>query len=475
MKTLAVLILCLAMLMATGFPFERRGGSPSSSSSSSSGSGKEKRVQYAAWDDVNVIAHGMLQLGQGLKEHVDKTKGQMRDIATKLKTFNSTVSQLGLESQRLKAEGEALRARALGLEDREAQVLNVSAELREKAEEMQQERMKVKERLSRLEERVDGLLPSEGLPDMNAGNAAGNYTDARIIQWMLEAQNQRIDELVNRMRLQQEKLDKQNVRIRTLQHQIQLTKERPAFKRSKVDEPVQNGSTEQRDSPIDMASDCHELFLRGETASGLYTIQPLNSQPFDVFCQMTAEGGWTVIQRRQDGSVDFDQLWQAYKSGFGSLNGEFWLGLEKIHAVSKDADYILKVEFSDWRDDAESILYPFHLGGEESKYALRIQENVASGNLESALETEPSGLPFSTRDLDNDLKMDTNCAKQLSGGWWFSNCGRSNLNGRYLQSPPPKQRHQRKQGVFWKTWRGRYYPLKTTSLMIAPAEIHKKA
>lgn len=29
-----------------------------------------------------------------------------------------------------------------------------------------------------------------------------------------------------------------------------------------------------------------------------------------------------MIQRRQDGSVDFDQLWLAYEKGFGSLNGK---------------------------------------------------------------------------------------------------------------------------------------------------------
>lgn len=37
---------------------------------------------------------------------------------------------------------------------------------------------------------------------------------------MLEAQNRRIDDLLERIRLQQEKLDKQNVRIRTLQSQV---------------------------------------------------------------------------------------------------------------------------------------------------------------------------------------------------------------------------------------------------------------
>lgn len=37
---------------------------------------------------------------------------------------------------------------------------------------------------------------------------------------MLEAQNRRIDDLMERIRQQQEKLDKQNVRIRTLQSQV---------------------------------------------------------------------------------------------------------------------------------------------------------------------------------------------------------------------------------------------------------------
>lgn len=37
---------------------------------------------------------------------------------------------------------------------------------------------------------------------------------------MLEAQNRRIDGLLERIRLQQEKLDKQNVRIRALQSQV---------------------------------------------------------------------------------------------------------------------------------------------------------------------------------------------------------------------------------------------------------------
>ncbi|XP_034039328.1 angiopoietin-related protein 4-like [Thalassophryne amazonica] len=454
--TLATLTLCLVQLAASGFPFDKK---PSGSTV------KERRMQYAAWDDINIIAHGLLQLGQGLKEHVDKAKVQMRDISSKLNVFNHTVMELSKESQRLQAEGQGLKALAWGLEGREGQLLNITAELKEKMEAMQQERRMMSERMSRLEDRVDSMLQ---------GGAARNTTDTGTIQVMMETQSRRLDDLMDRISLQQEKLDKQNVRIRTLQSQIQQSRERTSSPSANPDHSYQPGIEEQSDSPIDVPSDCHKVFLRGMTTSGVYVIQPNHQQAFKVFCEMKSDGGWTVIQRRQDGSVDFDQLWQAYKEGFGSLNGEFWLGLEKIHSIAKNGGYVLKVQMTDWQGDIASIHLPFRLGGEDTKYSLYILKSKPFSPLENSLATDAtSSLLFSTSDQDNDTKSSINCAKNLSGGWWFTGCGRSNLNGRYFQSPPPKKRIDRKQCIFWKTWRGRYYPLKTSTMMIGPAHIHR--
>ena len=76
---------------------------------------------------------------------------------------------------------------------------------------------------------------------------------------------------------------------------------------------------------------CFEVYKSGQKFSGVYTINPDGLEDFSVFCDHKTEGGgWTVFQKRLDGSVDFNRTWDAFKGGFGNLKGEFWLGLDKI-------------------------------------------------------------------------------------------------------------------------------------------------
>ena len=58
-------------------------------------------------------------------------------------------------------------------------------------------------------------------------------------------------------------------------------------------------------------------------------------------------GGWTVIQLRQDGSEDFAKDWESYKIGFGKEHGEYWLGLETIHALTERAETRLRIDLGD--------------------------------------------------------------------------------------------------------------------------------
>lgn len=44
----------------------------------------EPPQRFASWDEVNVLAHGLLQLGHGLREHVERTRGQLGALERRL-------------------------------------------------------------------------------------------------------------------------------------------------------------------------------------------------------------------------------------------------------------------------------------------------------------------------------------------------------------------------------------------------------
>ena len=78
-----------------------------------------------------------------------------------------------------------------------------------------------------------------------------------------------------------------------------------------------------------------------------------------------------MFQKRQDGSVDFFRGWNDYKKGFGNLNGEFWLGLDKIHRLTASNSNILRV---DLEATPGTILFAqyssFNVANEKAKYQL---------------------------------------------------------------------------------------------------------
>ena len=68
-----------------------------------------------------------------------------------------------------------------------------------------------------------------------------------------------------------------------------------------------------------------------------------------MLSDMTTEGGgWTVFQRRMDGSVFFYLGWEDYRVGFGNQNGEFWLGNDNLHRLTANATMMLRVDLEDY-------------------------------------------------------------------------------------------------------------------------------
>ena len=119
---------------------------------------------------------------------------------------------------------------------------------------------------------------------------------------------------------------------------------------------------------------CAEIYQLGVKISGVYKIDPDGLGEFEVYCdQKTAGGGWTVFQKRRDGSVDFFRAWDAYKRGFGNLNGEFWLGLDKINRLTVSSSYKLRVDLEDLHGKTAFAEYSsFAVTSERAKYQLSL-------------------------------------------------------------------------------------------------------
>ena len=80
-----------------------------------------------------------------------------------------------------------------------------------------------------------------------------------------------------------------------------------------------------------------------------------------------------MIQKRLDGSVDFYRGWADYKRGFGNLNGEFWLGLDKMHRLTKEGRNRIRVELTDTEGNTAYADYDmFAVASERAKYQLSL-------------------------------------------------------------------------------------------------------
>uniref|UniRef100_A0A0A1XQ81 Tenascin-R n=1 Tax=Zeugodacus cucurbitae TaxID=28588 RepID=A0A0A1XQ81_ZEUCU len=166
--------------------------------------------------------------------------------------------------------------------------------------------------------------------------------------------------------------------------------------------------------------------------NGVYEIQikNLNVTDVEVFCEESVDfGGWLVIQRRQSGSVDFKRDWHDYKEGFGNITENFWIGLETLHALTSGCEQELYIHMKA-RNGTEYYAKYSHIliGNEGEDYVLK-KLGKYSGSAGDSLSYH-LGMKFSTQDRDNDYSKG-NCAEYYHGGWWFKDCYRGYLNGRF--------------------------------------------
>ncbi|XP_067467943.1 angiopoietin-related protein 7-like [Thunnus thynnus] len=213
-------------------------------------------------------------------------------------------------------------------------------------------------------------------------------------------------------------------------------------------------------------SDCASLYHNGVRRSGVYTIILSPGATLPVYCDMETEGGgWTVFQRRRDGSVSFNRGWSEYREGFGEPRGEHWLGNQQLHLLSNQGHYSLRIDLQDWSHIHRHALYhSFRIENEENQYRLHV--SGFSGTVEDSFGWYHDQQGFSTPDTGNI------CAEISHAGWWFHQCFYANLNGIYYKGGRYSLRTQNllgPDGIVWFSWKDSdFYSLKAVKMMIRP-------
>ncbi|KAM5299132.1 tenascin isoform 4-T4 [Ctenodactylus gundi] len=207
--------------------------------------------------------------------------------------------------------------------------------------------------------------------------------------------------------------------------------------------------------------DCSQAMLNGDTTSGLYTIYLNNdkAQALEVFCDMTSDGGgWIVFLRRKNGREDFYRNWKAYAAGFGDRREEFWLGLDNLSKITAQGQYELRVDLRDHGDAAYAVYDKFSVGDAKTRYRLKVEGYSGTAGDSMAYH---NGRSFSTYDKDTDSAI-TNCALSYKGAFWYKNCHRVNLMGRYGDN-------NHSQGVNWFHWKGHEYSIQFAEMKLRPS------
>ncbi|GFT72344.1 techylectin-5A [Nephila pilipes] len=178
--------------------------------------------------------------------------------------------------------------------------------------------------------------------------------------------------------------------------------------------------------------DCSEILANGNSESGVYTIFPVvgysAEESMEVYCDMETDGGgWTVIQRRGNFSVqqDFNQGWESYRKGFGDLHRDFWLGNDKIFLLSNQEESEIRFDLQMEQERRYAVYKTFWIDDQYSSYKLHIDNY--EGNAGDSMKLH-NGFIFSTKD-NGHMRW----AAKSKGGWWYCNCNiaMANLNGVY--------------------------------------------
>ncbi|XP_041372975.1 fibrinogen-like protein 1 [Gigantopelta aegis] len=157
------------------------------------------------------------------------------------------------------------------------------------------------------------------------------------------------------------------------------------------DETGTKGFVEEKNSPEPLAECSH---LTGEVRS--FQV-PGSSTPIDGYFD---SDGWLVIQRRTDGTENFDTSWTDYENGFGNLENEFWLGNKHIHSITSQAKYEIQFDVSKGQTTDSRRYAGFSIAGAADKYRLSIEPPPTGKYVVEGKKRKKKVVIFSSKSLN---------------------------------------------------------------------------
>ncbi|KAL5005936.1 hypothetical protein ScPMuIL_017094 [Solemya velum] len=177
----------------------------------------------------------------------------------------------------------------------------------------------------------------------------------------------------------------------------------------------------------DCECDCRDLFASGVTTSGVYAIHLLKKGRINIFCDMEQDGGgWSVIQRRDTDTGDFNRTMTDYRNTIGDVSSDYWFGLTPMNQLTP-GEIVLSFHL---QNGTEYVLRysEFDVKPAGNNFTVVVSEYMTGSTWEDVF-SEQNGQQFSAADYDQDTNEDVNCALQTGGGWWYRNCSSMSLNG----------------------------------------------
>ncbi|XP_077976047.1 microfibril-associated glycoprotein 4-like [Styela clava] len=208
---------------------------------------------------------------------------------------------------------------------------------------------------------------------------------------------------------------------------------------------------------------CRQLFSDGHNTNDVYRIWLFRGYRFiSIFCDMKTVGeyskerGWMVIQNRKNGVVNFDRGWNDYLHGFGFPDKEYWVGLYNLDALlhqnrvgTAEDNLALRIDMTDWDGVyGHTECNSFYTNPEKDDFRIiSVGTCVGTPQIKFTI-SYMIGSRFSTFDHHSESRRPTECVRQQKGGWWFSQCRFSNLNGVYSS----KREQMTKYRIFVRHW-----------------------